>query len=157
MDQISLGQVYDIYCHAVNEESLCYLCLISVSPISKQYLLGDAVMKRIELNNYDIMSIYRNTEIGRRKVINYLDEAFCGNNCGFVKHKLEQLQAAYDDYEQVPWRNFRLKMQKRQNIISLRNYNVPASYVFELAYDYFARNYEMPKEAFWKKMLEFIK
>lgn len=157
MEQISLGQIYDIYSHIVDEESLCYLCLISVSPISGQYRLGNAVMKRIELNNYDLMSIYRDIDVGREKVLMYLNEPLSNGSSGFVKHKLQQLQTAYDDYEQVPWRNFRLKMHKRQNIINMRNYNVPAQYVFDLAYNYFAQKYKMPVNAFKEKMLNFIK
>lgn len=158
MEQISLGQVYDILCRAtVNDESICYLCLMSVSPIAKQHAIAAAILKRIEIYNYDVISLYRNTAQGKGKIAKYLDEEVVDVDSRCLKAKLQKLKKAYDDYEQVSWRDFRVKMQKRQYIIELRNQNIPAEYIFDAAYNYFAKQSTTPRQLMREKLMDFVK
>lgn len=158
MEQISLGQVYDILEQApVNDENFCYLCLMSVSPISAQYRLGALVLKKLLLDSYDLISLYRNTDIGKEKIGSYLREPIIDLNSRCLNGKLQILKDAYSEYKQIPWRNFHLKTQKRQEIIALRNQNVPAQYIFDAAYYHFAKESDSPRELMREKLLGFIK
>lgn len=158
MEQITLGQVYDILCRStVDDEKICYLCLISVSPISKQYLLSNAVIRKIELNDYGLTSLYYDTATGCDMVRKYLLNPISGDGSGFVNYKLQKMRGVYQDYLQTSWYSFNLKVQKRRKIIEMRNQKIPAQYVFDLAYDYFAKNSKNPQQTMREKLLEFIK